>query len=243
MYRAFRIEKSGIVDANNTYENQVKKIITEQENLIKTSLDGFTLSNGSLDGSKMSKDWFPEIKADVFISHSHLDNKNAIVFAGWLKKHFGLTAFIDSTVWKYSKDLQILIDDKIKNENKKSNYNYDDVIYSSSHIHMMLASALTMMMNKTEVLFFLETPNSLAVNSRSDKTLSPWIYYEITMFKYIKKSENVVKSLTEGKVASLKIEHEVDFSNFKKLTKNDLLKWKEQKSGNGLSTLNALYDL
>lgn len=107
MYRAFRIEKSGIVDANNTYENQVKKIITEQENLIKTSLDGFTLSNGSLDGSKMSKDWFPEIKADVFISHSHLDNKNAIVFAGWLKKHFGLTAFIDSTVWKYSKDLQI----------------------------------------------------------------------------------------------------------------------------------------
>lgn len=51
----------------------------------------------------MQVSWFPQIKADVFISHSHSDEKLAIIFAGWLYNAFGLTAFIDSCVW----DIQI----------------------------------------------------------------------------------------------------------------------------------------
>jgi len=54
--------------------------------------------------------WFPQINANIFISHSHNDEKKAITLAGWISETFHLKAFIDSCVWKCSNDLLKIID-------------------------------------------------------------------------------------------------------------------------------------
>ena len=60
----------------------------------------------------MQANWFPQIKADIFISHSHKDKGLALALAGWLEETFGLTAFIDSCVWGYANKLLKMIDDE-----------------------------------------------------------------------------------------------------------------------------------
>jgi hypothetical protein len=54
--------------------------------------------------------------------------------------------------------------------------------------YMMLASALTLMMDKTECVFFLNTPESIKTEDVIKKTASPWIYHEITMLHLIQKN-------------------------------------------------------
>ena len=61
--------------------------------------------------------------------------------------------------------------------------------YSTSHVHMMLSVALTQMINNTECLFFLNTPNSLTPNTIIEKTESPWIYSEIVMSRLIRENK------------------------------------------------------
>ena len=61
-----------------------------------------------LNGNKIQIDWFPQISADIFISHSHDDEDLANAFAGWLYDEFKLTSFIDSNAWGYVDELLTL---------------------------------------------------------------------------------------------------------------------------------------
>lgn len=74
-----------------------KSFSSQKTSIVKT-IKSFVRNDGSLDGSMMQANWFPQIEADIFISHSHKDEDLAHALAGWLKKTFGLTAFIDSCV-------------------------------------------------------------------------------------------------------------------------------------------------
>lgn len=192
MYRGFnlRLEKN---DSNREYfgkfYNFGSKCISNQKGSIIEKLNSFVGENGSLDGSKMQENWFPQVEADVFISHSHKDVELAIALAGWLKCTFGLTAFIDSCVWGYSDDLLKQIDNDYCFNDKKGSYSYKKRNYSTSHIHMMLSVALTQMIDKAECLFFLNTPNSLTPDPDRNQTESPWIYFEISTSKLIRKKE------------------------------------------------------
>lgn len=154
--------------------------------------------DGYLDGSKMQANWFPQIKADVFISHSHKDEELAHALAGWLKEAFGLTAFIDSCVWGYANDLLKMIDEKYCLNVEGNTYNYEKRNYSTSHVHMMLSVALTQMIDNTECLFFLNTPKSIIPDTIINQTESPWIYSEIAMSRLIRQ-----KSLKEHRQVSL----------------------------------------
>jgi len=186
MYKGYNLH-IGLLDLDfSKYSEKGKKMFNENRQKIQSTLDSFALKDGSLDGSKMQEDWFPQIKADVFISHSHKDENLAKCFAGWLKETFDLDSFIDSCVWGYSNNLLRIIDDKFcKNENTPT-YNYNKRNGSTSHVHMMLSTALTMMLDKTECVFFLNTPNSITTDSVISRTYSPWIYHEIAMTKLIK---------------------------------------------------------
>ena len=174
--------------------------LSKQKKEIEEKIVSFTEDNGSLDGSKMQANWFPQIEADVFISHSHNDKKLAIALAGWLKATFGLTAFIDSCVWGYADDLIGLIDNKYCRKGSRL-YNYKKRNYSTSHVHTMLSVALTQMIDKTECLFFLNTPNSLTPNTIVEQTESPWIYFEIVMSRLIRENNTRKQSgsLNESK--------------------------------------------
>ncbi len=40
--------------------------------------------------------WFPSIKSDIFLSHSHKDEDTALKIAGYLKNNHKLEVFVDS---------------------------------------------------------------------------------------------------------------------------------------------------
>ena len=193
MYRGFNL----LLEDNcfeEGYFEAFKKVGSESFSSQKTSIEekinSFVGDDGSLDGSMMQANWFPQIKADIFISHSHKNEKLALALAGWLKETFGLTAFIDSCVWGHANKLLKMIDNEYCYQEEINAYNYQNRNYSTSHVHMMLSVALTQMIDNTECLFFLNTPNSITPDDTIiEKTESPWIYSEIAMSRLIRKKE------------------------------------------------------
>ncbi len=168
---------------------------------IEDKLNSFILENGSLDGSRMQDNWFPQINADIFISHSHQDENLAIALSEYLNTRFGLSVFIDSCIWGYSDNLLRIIDNEYCLNPSGETYDYVKRNYSTSHVHMMLSTALTMMIDKAECILFLNTPNSITPNEVILKTKSPWIYSEIAITNLIRKKpieEYRIKRMTES---------------------------------------------
>ncbi len=214
-----------------------KKIYDEDKKNIKLELNKFLLPNGSLDGSKMQENWFPQVDADIFISHSHADVNLAIRLAGWLYEEFGIRAFIDSCIWGYSNDLLKSIDDEYCQNSNGETYSYQKRNFSTSHVHMMLSTALTMMIDKTECIFFLNTPNSITTSEVISKTKSPWIYSEIATTKMIRKKplssyriRRVTKSFSTGGSLkkSLDVEYEVNTDHLIPISNIHFINWKRK---------------
>ena len=162
-------------------------IYTKQKQRVSSTLDNYLSYDGSFDGSKIESDWFPQINANVFLSHSHQDEKAVICLAGFLYHTYGITSFIDSTVWGYADKLLKQIDDRYCVQTKKTSggyiYDYNKRNHSTSHVHLMLQGALAKMINRCECLIFVNTPNSLNTKDigKEDSTSSPWIYSELLM--------------------------------------------------------------
>jgi hypothetical protein len=226
------------LSTNNNFTNYQQignKIFSGCKDQIEKELKKFTLSNGSLDGTKMQSNWFPQINADIFISHSHKDESRAIGLAGWLNYEFGLDVFIDSCVWGYSIELLKIIDDEYCLSADKGTYDYQKRNYSTSHVHMMLSTALTMMMDKAECVFFLNTPNSIETKDLINKTESPWIYYEIAMTKLVRnrslkeyRDKLIKKALFESaqNAKELNIKYEVTLDHLHSINQVDIDNWR-----------------
>lgn len=184
MYKKFNIENVNI-EANASYVQKYKKLFEERRSQIRQQLDNYILQDGVIDGAKIQSEWFPDDKEiQIFISHSHKDEELAVNLACWIYEHFGIVSFIDSCVWGYSKELLKKIDVKYcKKEDDL--YDYDKRNYSTSHVHMMLVTALNKMINRSECLFFLNTQNSIHFKGIEERTLSPWIYAELEMTRTI----------------------------------------------------------
>lgn len=213
-------------------------IFEENKMSIKESLDKYFNASGSLNGTALQEDWFPQLEFDIFLSHSHKDEQKAKNLAGWIYKKFGLKVFIDSCVWSYSLDLQKIIDDLFCQTQPKQTpvmYSYEKVMYSTSHIHMMLSTALTMMIDKSESVFLLNTPHVIRTQDTIDKTESPWIYHEIAMTKLVRKHklsyyrDTILKKasvqLNEYEERQLRITYDVDTSHLIPLNESDLTMW------------------
>lgn len=97
MYRGFNI-KDIKFDYGRRFYDIGKAQLAGHKAAIAQELNRFILGNGKIDGTKMQSNWFPTIKADIFLSHSHKDLDLAITLAGWLKDIFGLNTFIDSSL-------------------------------------------------------------------------------------------------------------------------------------------------
>lgn len=198
MYKGFNLilKDSDITNFNNTdhvYTSQDKRteMMDIRENMKENALnkiENFLNKDGSIDATALINEWFPTIKADVFISHSHKDEELAIKFAAWLKNVFNLNSFIDSTVWGYADDLLKEIDMNHCYNSGSNSYDYNKRNFSTSHVHLMLSSALNTMIDNTECLFFLNTPNSINIDDTiSQKTFSPWIFSEIMTSSIVRK--------------------------------------------------------
>ena len=171
MYRGFNLRYS--LKKNEKYEEKGRKLFNEYKNVVETNLNKFLLPNKSLNGFDIQNNWFTEIDAHIFLSHSHIDEKTAFILAGWLFEKHELKTFLDSSVWGYSDKLLKIIDNNYCFDKKLGKYNYKERNYSTSHVHLMLKSALTKMIDKCECVFFLNTPNSISSNPDNEMTSSP----------------------------------------------------------------------
>ncbi len=251
MYRAFDVNLSGFSQLSDADSEAGQKLWNENATQVRTKLETFLRNDGSLDGSEMQKNWFPQVDADVFISHSHQDQMLAIRLAGWLSRHFSLRPFIDSCVWGNSEFLLKLIDDEYCLNPGRETYSYEKRNRSTSHVHMMLSVALTKMIDNTESAWVLNTQNSITSKDVVERTQSPWIFSEISTMRLIRRKDaeshrqqvKLAKSIAMGRRADspIGISYMAPLDSFAKLNATTLQIWKARPRS--LHALDLLYEL
>jgi hypothetical protein len=83
---------------------------------------------------------------------------------------------------------------------------------------MMLATALGKMIDKTECLIFLKTPNSISTSDIEEpETHSPWLLYELGLASIIRRENlrrrklmNLTESKTAGTLAKYRLTKELE---------------------------------
>lgn len=250
MYRGFKLNfddkqlfsSDHVNFGTSIYKGYADNFVKKFQEIINT--------DRTVDGTGIQKAWFPNIKADIFISHSHKDTQLALQLAGWLKDSLNVNSFVDSVVWQngnelikhlsgkmYGKDIELLTSAQ------------RDIV--SSHAHMMLASAITSMMDNCESTFFLNTPSSLSLAEGVTTTKSPWLYYEIGQSQFIRKRIPTRYKITNQKFYSLResiekamdVEYQVSFSHFTEINASTLRSWLRMYQQVGGNSMDALYEL
>lgn len=251
MYKCFDFSPNE--DYSEYYEHG-KNMYTSKESIIYSTLENYIGENGSIDGSKLQNDWFPDIKAHVFLSHSHIDEKLAISIAGWLNKNFDLDVFIDSCVWRHCDDLLNEINNSYcKIPDKENTYYLDKTNHSASHVYMMLANALNGIINNTECIIFLNTPNSIKSTTKEiieSKTTSPWIHSEILATKLLRitdispqRKQQILQESGQPIFSNLNITYNEDLKHLIKLNDNVLKTWQKFNNHKSENALNHLYQI
>ena len=135
--------------------------------------------------------------------------------------------FIDSCAWGYCDDLLKQIDDEHCEKKDGKTYDYDLRNYTTSHVHIMLSTALTEMIDNTECIMFYNTPNSVSLvddlqtikKKKKKVALSHWIYHELAMTSLVRKREpcrtvllleNALIHKAFNERNDINIEHDVD---------------------------------
>lgn len=202
--------------------------------------------NKTIDGSKLQEDWFPEINADIFISHSHQDEKLAQALAGWLYDIFGIKSFIDSDRWGYIDELLEQLNDEYSDKDELMGYriyNYKKANGVSQNVNTMLTIALHKMIDKTEVILLLNTDNSVkGIKDIDGITYSPWIYSEMVCSDIVRKkpllayreyktniifNEHVKRSFMMEYIP-LVVSYRMPISHLNKITEKELHEWYQE---------------
>lgn len=146
----------------------------------------------------------------VFLSHSSKDKNTVYKFASFLKQQ-GINAFVDSMVWDNYKDL---FDEFTKKCKERENN-------VAVHLHMILASSLTYMINACDCFIFLASENSI---SNDNYTFSPWIYHELLTASIIQKKELLLKENVARE--DFKVQYNIPFiENFELVNFSGILNW------------------
>lgn len=254
MYRAFKLNATNYDFGSSGWS---EKVLMEKQ--VSDAFDSF-LDADEINGTLLRDHWFPDIPADVFISHSHADEDLAIRLAGWLNANFGIRSFIDSCVWGHSNELLRKLDNRhCKNDTEKDQdvtYSYERRNGTTSHVHMMLATAISRMIDRCECVIFVSTPQSVSSSENLDNEVSsPWIFYELSQMEVIRKWR---PSRAITKTASIKntenfsrasafptFQYKVDFSSLSDLRSLQLTQWllyRHITPHSDLNPLDVLYD-
>lgn len=171
-----------------------------------------------------------------------------IKLASWLYKNFKLTVFIDSCIWGYANDLIKDLDNKYSKTGDNL-YSYNKSLITASHVHMMLSAALTAMIDKTECLILLNTPNSVPIKDLVEKksmTKSPWIYQEIASCQLMRRNKPKRFNLEKRALFENATEmvHTLNLKGFNKLNSELLDRWElEYNQRSNYNALDVLYNI
>lgn len=250
----------------NKYDYYIKigkKCVKSQIEKYNDDLQKYIMCVGEdreiLNGNKIQNSWFPQVSADIFISHSHDDEDLANAFAGWLYDEFKLTSFIDSNVWGYVDELLNLFNKEHSQHwfSKEVGwiYSLEDCNRASQHANIMLLMALQNMIDNAESVFLLNTNQSINVfeGRKMNSTYSPWIYSEIVCTQLIRKrplinyrgKQNIfAESFAKSELHNnLQIQYDVSLEHLKSLDEDKLNLWNEKyQNGNYTKALDALYE-
>ncbi|WP_051251807.1 hypothetical protein [Psychrilyobacter atlanticus] len=192
MYRGFKITKETIekiLEDKEYYRRGYKRDAEEIKKKIKNKLEKYLTSNSKIDVEKLREEWFPTGEYDIFLSHSHGDIEDIEALAGYLVNEKGLKVFVDSFIWGYYHEL---LEDLNRTYNWNKNtqtYDHSGAKWCCSNVTMILNSALQEVIDKSEVLFFYNTLNSITHDYNSkNRTESPWIFSEIETSRIIRKN-------------------------------------------------------
>jgi len=224
----------------NRYLTRGVEIFQKHEEEVQDCLSRYITEDGIINGSDLKEHWFSISKKDIFISHSHKDLNRVKAFAGWIYENFGLESFIDSCSWGYCDELLNKIDKKYCYNPKTNTYNYNLRNYTTSHVHMMLSTALSEMMDNTECIIFFNTPNSINMADelesvkKREKTVSPWIYHELSMTTLLRetrpKRKEVILEHCAQRTDDFAVSYDVTklLNGLTTLTDDDLLLWQSK---------------
>lgn len=189
MLKAIRFELNGADEEQ--FKKDIYKKEYSQKNIVKKSIEKYIDIDSTIDGTKLSEDWFPEIEADVFISHSHKDEDIVFRLKNKIESETKHKCFVDSSVWGNSMDLLRTIDNKYCKFANGNTYDYNKRNYSTSHVYLMLNVALQKMIFKSRFVIFLDTSEAISVEDTiNSSTNSPWIYSEISTVNWICEFQN-----------------------------------------------------
>jgi hypothetical protein len=254
------LHNSNEINSNNDLNHSLSKLSGLVEKLsIHNSLKSLVSDPKIINGSELQNDWFPEVSCEVFISHSRADKELAETLAHYLYANFSLSSFIDSWVWQESDSLLSALDEKynvlIENDRLYGKlYDHSKCKETCSHVNMILNTALHKMIDKTECLIFLNTPNSVPAFNPGEQTYSPWIYSELEFARMVRRTNHDrpkkamhIEKLAANERTEPPILHDLDLSTFTKLTSDSLKKWKNSWRDNNISSslhaLDCLYEL
>jgi hypothetical protein len=235
MYAKFKISADldlfrEVEEEKEKYLGSSKEFYEKNKVEIRKGLENYLSPDGRMNMKELEEDWFPNIKADIFLSHSHQDEEKAKLLAFFLKEKFGLTTFIDSIVWKNVIDLLKKIDEKYNKIEGTSSYSYEKSIRAAANVHLTLMMALIKMIDKCECAIFMNTPNSLEISnsSKEEFTASPWIYSEIEVLNRIQqKKPTREKEIRMEDIfnESFNPRYNIQLKDFKEIDNEILSKW------------------
>lgn len=214
MYKTFKLGLS-ISELARLEDKKISKIILESKTIYKNEYFkkiheyGIGL-NVSIDMIKKMEDLFPVDTYDIFISHSHDDLEFARKIKKYLQEEHHLSVFIDSDIWGSSNQFLKEIDNKFcRNDN--GTYDYDYRNYSTTHVHMILASSILKIMDKSECVLLLDSGNYSKKGDTSIEVLnSAWLYYEYLLTKHIEsRTPNRMKKIIQD--SAMGFRHSIPF--------------------------------
>ena len=251
MYRAFNVtlESNKYLGYANAQQYENDKSISLQ------NLRRIINSKDMLQAHEIKKLLLPSKRYDIFISHSHKDLELAKGFANYLYLFFNVTCFIDSLYWGNIDELQNELNElhlTYDGVTKKSYYDYEKTLQVAKHADMILASALTEMIDNCECVFFLNTDSSVIRGTEAiskNETYSPWIYHEVFTTTIIQKKQrskfnesyqfrdNAIKQIPD-------ISYGLDLSGMTVLREEDIFEWEIKINSNkDKHPLDVLYNL
>lgn len=76
MYKRYKLKNNkDLEDLIKEYYNYGERIIESNKGYIKKRLEEYINQQGYINMSDISKEWFPMVECDIFLSHSHKDPK------------------------------------------------------------------------------------------------------------------------------------------------------------------------
>ena len=233
MYRAFDVNL-----VHEQYWSKFSKFYDYNDSIV-CAMDTLRMlinSSKEISANQIKQILLPKEHYDIFISHSHKDLLLAKGLAGYLRVLCGLSCFIDSLYWGNIDELQEELNRMHLHKDEatgKKYFNHKSTMEVAKHANMILASALTEMIDNCECVFFLNTDNSVisgpeAINK--NETYSPWIYHEVFTTTIIQKKQrdnlNEHYQIRDSAIKPIiNITYGLDLSGMTVLKEEDILDW------------------